>query len=121
MKKLILMILSLSLILFNTAHSAEIRLNITSPVKNTHYFLCIYGEGCINIANHSKSFPLNPIDMGNIRKFAITDMTNMKMYTQDSNPSCHFKVKDNQTVKISGNLVVKNSTPYINNLRCNAG
>jgi hypothetical protein len=116
MKNILLLLFSTSLIWFNTVHSAEMRLNISSP-KNKAYYLCIYGEGCINI-QHKRSFPLTTKDMGDISKFVITDIKTKQMFGQSSNASCNRKVEDNQRITISGRVITKNARPYISGLRC---
>jgi len=115
MKKLILFV---ALLAINSAYAADIRLNISSAAKNNPYFLCIYDEGCIRISASNETFPLAKINMGNIKNFGIANPTKNQIYMQPSDRSCQFQVESNQKVTISGNLVMQNSVPHINNLRC---
>jgi hypothetical protein len=58
------------------------------------------------------------MDVGNILKFVITDVDNMKESMQATNQSCNVKVETGQKLTITGNLVVHNNTPSIQNMRC---
>jgi hypothetical protein len=107
----------------NTAFASEhaqLNIKISNPVKENKYFLCLYSIGCLSIraGNHGKVFPVIPTDIGNIQKIVITDVSNMRMHMQPSVKSCNVVIKPDQKLTISGQLIVKNSTPYINNLRC---
>lgn len=120
MKKLFACLLSVMICSTAIADVAHIRINITNPVKDNTYFLCLYGIGCLSIraGNHGKVFPAMPSDMGNILKIVITDFNTMRMYRQTNVPSCQVKLQEHQTLTISGQLVINHSIPHINNLHC---
>lgn len=122
MKKFIALIfvLAMSSSVF-AADVGKLKINISSPVKNNKYFLCLYSIGCLSIhaGNHGKTFPVAPsTDIGNIRKIVVADVSNMRMHTQASSQSCNVKIEKGQQLIISGQLSVKNNVPYISNLHC---
>src|SRR5579862_1829567 len=123
MKHIILIMFTIVSIMFNTADAGDgvtLSLKISNPPKNNRYFLCIYGAGCYSLkaGSSGKQFPIPAMDVGNIKKFVVTDTSNMRVYLQSTDRSCNFTVGDNETLKISGHLVVKNSIPYISGLHC---
>lgn len=122
MKRIIAVLLSCMMIApVMAADYAKLKLHISDPVKENKYFLCLYGIGCLSIraGNHGKVYPIMPdTDIGNIRKIVVTDVSNMSMHLQPSAQSCNIVAAKNQHITISGQLVVKNHTPYINNLHC---
>lgn len=122
MKKLLTTLLS-SALLLNTAFAgdaAQLRIHVADPIKENKYFLCIYNVGCLSIraAADGKIFPLQPMNLGNVTKFVVTDVTTMRIYEQEAPKSCDAHVTDNQKVTISGDLVIRNNVPHINNLSC---
>jgi hypothetical protein len=120
MKKLLACILSFMISSTAIADVAHIRLNITNPVKENTYFVCLYEIGCLSIraGNRGKVFAAMPANMGNILKIVIVDFNTMRMYRQTNVPSCQVNLREHQTLTISGQLVVNHSIPHINNLHC---
>ena len=112
----------LSFLALNSAYAsdgAQINLHISDAARTNQYFLCIYGAGCFSIKDlEGKSFPIMPMDLGNVTEMVVTDVNTMRMYMQPSANSCNININSGQTVTISGNLVVTNKTPHINNLSC---
>lgn len=122
MKKFIASILAMAMFspVF-AADTAKLSIRISNPVKENKYFLCLYGIGCLSIraGNHGKVYPIMAsTDLGNIQKMVVTDVTDMQMHAQPTSKSCEIVLQKNQRVTITGQLVVKNKTPYINNLHC---
>jgi hypothetical protein len=122
MKKALIALLTLALSSpIHAGDFAKLSVKISDPVKENKYFLCLYGIGCLSIraGNRGKEFPVMPTtDIGNIQKMVVTDVSNMSMHMQASDKSCAVVVNKNQHLTISGQLVVKNSVPYIQNLHC---
>lgn len=113
----------ISFLMMHTAFAsdhANLNIKISNPVSENKYFLCLYSIGCLSIkaGNHGKVFHVMPTDIGNIRKIVIADVSNMQMHLQPSAKSCNIKVDKDQKLTITGQLIVKNNTPYINNLHC---
>lgn len=121
MKKLILALCLFPFISMAYANpEATLGMRITNPVKNNKYFLCLYDVGCISIkaGDQGKTYPMPAMDVGNILKFVITDVDNMKETMQATNQSCNVKVESGQKLTITGNLIVQNNTPSIKNMKC---
>ena len=118
------MIFSFALFIFSlTTHAenqARLNIKINDSTPGNKHFLCLYGIGCLSIhaGNRGKVFPINPIDMNNIRKVAIADLQSRKLHLQLNDPSCQVDVHANQTVTVAGELVVKNNVRQINHLHC---
>lgn len=120
MKKVIATILSMIATHACATDLAHIKISVNNPTKQNKYFLCVYGVGCLSIraGDEGKRFPIAPMDVANIQKFVITDVSDMSMSAQPSHESCQVKVDTDQTLTISGQLTMKNNKPYIDNLRC---
>lgn len=119
MKKIIALILSLACMqLIYAADAANIKIRLSGPTHHNSYFLCIPNIGCLSIdaANKGKIYPvlhdfaMNPI--------YITDINSYHAYSQGLPSSCDLTVQQNQTITISGKLVVQSGGIRVNNLRC---
>lgn len=123
MLKKLLFVLAISAISIQSAFAdiTKIKINITDPVKANTYFACIYGVGCLSIkaANQGKVFASDPVDLSNMLKFVIANGETMQIYTQPIDSSCTGIAGKNQTLTISGKLVVTKSGPVVKNLHCN--
>lgn len=127
MKNLLIMVLSV--VLMNSAYAydtAKLHVRITDTVVNAKaYFVCFPGSvGCVSIqaANQGKDFP---IDTGKVNSIFAANFSNMQMYTQALPPSCNVSVNKDQTLTVTGKLVIKkapnkqtSSTAYISDLHC---
>jgi hypothetical protein len=102
------------------ADQAQLKIKIASAIKENKYFLCLYGIGCLSIhaGDKGKVFAVNPIDMNNIRKVGIANITNRALYLQPNDASCQVPLQANQSVTVTGQLVVKHNTPQIEHLHC---
>lgn len=129
MKKLLLVVLSVLLV--NNAFAddaATLRVKITTPTKHDNsYFVCLPGGvGCVNMAaSNSKKGEVLPMSTGAVDKIFTADVANMEMYTQPLPASCHVTVSKDQTLTVSGKLVVRKnpahanqSVAYIKDLHC---
>ena len=127
MKKCALVLfLSLGLIQSVFAYdTAKLHVAVTgSVIQKSNYFLCLPGNvGCVNL-RASKARQSFPIDTGKVDSIFTANMNTYKMYTQTMPASCQVDLKKDQTLTVSGQLVVKgnpnsgNSSAYINNLHC---
>lgn len=119
MKKIIAVMLTI-LATSAFADTAHLKIKVSNPTKDNKYFLCLYGVGCLSMraGNDGKAFPIGTIDVGNIQRVVITDVSDMSISTQPTHESCRVKLNSEQTLTISGHLTSKNNKPYIDNLRC---
>jgi hypothetical protein len=104
------------------ADQAQLKIKIANAIQENKYFLCLYGVGCLSIhaGNQGKVFAVNPIDMNNIKKVGIANITSRALSLQPNDASCQIPLQANQSVTITGKLVVKHNTPQIEHLHCSA-
>lgn len=122
MKKIIVILLSL--FSFTTAHaegSAKLSLDISGTNAKNTYFLCIYNVGCLSMkiakAKH-REYPITTNDIANLKQFFIANGNTMELHRQPIAASCQQAVGEGKKVTITGQLVVKGTTPHINHLQC---
>lgn len=101
-------------------NSAQIHLNIKGSANHGQYYLCLYDIGCLNMSAglHGKTFQTSHYDLGNILQFVIMDIKTLREHRQPSNNTCDIKLKPNQSLIISGDLVLKKNKASIRHLRC---
>jgi hypothetical protein len=96
---------------------AKLKINFTGPVNNKAYFLCVSNNGCSRISAAAQG-KIYSMDVGNVSYIFAASMANLKMRSQVLPSSCKVKVSKDQTLTVSGKLIVKDNTPYIGNLKC---
>jgi hypothetical protein len=97
--------------------SAKLKINISGPVNS--FYLCTSNNGCsdIRIADKGREIMM---ELGKVDYIFASNMRNLTMSEQTLPPSCHVTLDKNQTLVVSGKLLVKDSKHYgILNLKCN--
>ncbi len=127
MKKLIAVMLSILAMqsAFADDDLAKMRIKISGPISSNAYYLCVSSSGgCSSIYAGSKGqvFPMEP---GKVSYIFTANIANAKMYPQTLPASCNVAVNKNQTLVVSGKVVVESThkaseTPNvrIDNLHC---
>lgn len=117
MKKTIFIILMCLMSKNLFAHnSAKLAIKVQDNIKHTHY-LCISGNGCINITAGSKK--TLPLTAGNINYIFIANGKTYRMYPQTLPSSCNVTINNHQTLVVSGKVSkAANDNMFINQLRC---
>jgi hypothetical protein len=121
MKKLVVMVLSLMIgcVSIGSAQAAEVsvaklHMKITSKINDKVYALCL-SDTCYPLVAKGK---LVPMEASKISSVIMTDMRDMTMYTQKMPASCQVTVNKNQTLMVSGQLVSKGESVYLDNMHC---
>lgn len=106
----------------HAADTANIRIKISGAVHDNTYFLCLPNVGCLSIRHgqEGKIYPVtHQVEMD--RMFVVNQDT-FQLSPQGLPESCKVTVKANQTVTISGTLVVgHNDVVHVSQLRCSVG
>lgn len=106
MKKLLLVVLGV--VLMNSAFAdAKLRVNISGATAGNRYFLCVGNNGCVSITagDRGQVYPLTTDD--GVDHIYATDIATLRMSDQALPKSCQVNVKDNQTLTVSGRIVVE--------------
>jgi hypothetical protein len=108
MKKLVVMVLSLMIgcVSIGSAQAAEVsvaklHMKITSKINDKVYALCL-SDTCYPLVAKGK---LVPMEASKISSVIMTDMRDMT-------------VNKNQTLMVSGQLVSKGESVYLDNMHC---
>jgi hypothetical protein len=96
---------------------AKLKMQLTGATQDNAYFLCVSNNGCSNISAAAKG-KIYMMDTGNVSYIFAANMKNLTMHAQALPASCQVDVGNEQTLVVSGKLLVKNSSPYIDNLKC---
>jgi hypothetical protein len=97
---------------------AKLKINFTGPVNNQAYFLCVSNNGCSRISAAAQG-KIYWMDAGNVNWIFAASMKNLTMRSQPLPASCKVMVNKNQTLTVSGKLIIKDDSPYIGHLKCN--
>jgi hypothetical protein len=121
MKKLLVMLLSLVFMPVAFAYNAtNIKIDVSGAIHDNRYFLCLPNAGCLSIlaARNGKVYPIiHPIHMKDI--FIVDSSQGFRVSPQGLPSSCNVPVKPNQTVTISGHLVLNADRGVdVNQLHC---
>ncbi len=123
MKRLLLSVAAVGCLLWcesalaDTFDMAKLKINFTGPVHNQAYFLCVSNNGCSRISAAAQG-KIYWIDAGNVSWIFAASMKNYTMRSQVLPASCKVTVNKNQTLTVSGKLIVKDDSPYIGHLKC---
>ena len=96
---------------------AKLKIKLSGPVNNNAYYLCVSNNGCSRISAAAKG-EIFMMDAGSVNYIFAANMRNFTMRAQALPESCKVSVAKNQTLTVSGKIVVKNDSPYIDGLRC---
>jgi hypothetical protein len=96
---------------------AKLKINFTGPVNNKAYFLCVSNNGCSRISAAAQG-KIYLMDVGNVSYIFAASMQNFTMRSQPLPASCQVTVNKDQTLTVSGKLIVKDNSPYIGHLKC---
>jgi hypothetical protein len=97
---------------------AKLEMRLSGPTHDRDYYLCVSNNGCSNISAAAKGKIYN-MDTGDVSYIFAANMRNLKMKNQPLPPSCQVALTNEQTLIVSGRLVVNDaSQPYIDKLKC---
>lgn len=99
---------------------AKLSVKINGPIHDNSYFVCLYGLGCYSVlaGAQGKLFPITSTHMANLKRIAVTNVRNRRLYFQPITESCNVTLKDNQTITINGRLEDVNARLRISDLTC---
>lgn len=118
--KLVVVLLSVASMHYASAadvNMAKLKMKISGPVGNKSIYLCVSNNGCSNISAAAKG-KVFMMDTGNVNYIFAANMQNLTMHTQPLPRSCKVKLVKDQTLTVSGKLIMKDKSAYINNLSC---
>jgi hypothetical protein len=93
---------------------AKLHMKITSKINDKIYALCL-SDTCYPLVAKGK---LVSIEASKVSSVIVTNMTNMVMYTQKLPASCQVTIDRNQTLVVSGQLVAKGGSVYLDKMHC---
>lgn len=114
---LLMMILSVS-VAFADDNPAKIKIKISGGIHDNSYFLCMPDMGCLSILAAKKGKVFKMMNQFEMNTLFIMDRNNMSVHNQGLPASCDVKVKNNQTITISGSLAKQGDKVKVNQLRC---
>jgi hypothetical protein len=114
---MLLCLASFQSVFADDADIAKLKIKLSGPVNNNAYYLCVSNNGCSRISAAAKG-EIFMMDTGSVNYIFAANMRNFTMRSQALPESCKVSVAKNQTLTVSGKIVVKNDSPYIDGLTC---
>lgn len=92
----------------------KLHMKITNTLKGQQFALCLSAT-CYVLSDHQKEIALADNTVSSV---VMTNMNNMQMYTQVLPESCKVNLKNNQTLTVTGKLVGKEQSVFLNDMKC---
>lgn len=104
----------------NAFEAANIKINLSGPVNDNRYFLCLPNVGCLSVlaAKHGKVYPINhEIDLKGMYVMNVAE--NFRLDKQALPASCNMPVEKNQTITLTGQITTSSTNEtHISQLQC---
>jgi hypothetical protein len=92
----------------------RLHMKIVNPWRNQQFALCL-SETCYVLSDKQKEIALAD---NTVNSVVMTNMSNMQMYAQVLPESCKVSLKNNETLTVSGKLVAKDQSVFLNDMKC---